>query len=106
MTARRVDRGWVRDEPGELSGGGAAYLHLADRHDVSPAHVGYPSGYDSRCGWCYLGAPHTVAAHDVKVLAELDRVSLRQELDSLYGRPGWRNRPEIVARLRDLGEVV
>ena len=65
---RRVERGYVRDIPGEtLSGGGGAYLHLAGPDDVSAAHVTYPRGYDSRCGWCYLGAPHTADAHAAKV---------------------------------------
>lgn len=62
--ATRSGNGWIRPMPGEfLSGGGAAYLHAADREDTSPAHA----GYDPDCGWCWLGAPHTRAAHQVRV---------------------------------------
>lgn len=65
---RRVDNGYVRVVPGEiLSGGNGAYLHLAGPDDASGAHATYPRGYDSRCGWCYLGAPHTDDAHTAKV---------------------------------------
>lgn len=50
--------------PGQtLSGGGGAYLHTAGAGDVSPAFT----GYDAECGWCWLGAPHSVAAHNGKV---------------------------------------
>lgn len=66
--ARRLrGGGWVRDEPGHLSGGDPAYVHLAGPDDTTPGHVTYPTGYDSRCGWCYLGAPHTTAAHAAKL---------------------------------------
>lgn len=64
---RRVDRGWVRDEPGYLSGGDRAYTHVVDDRDESPHHHTYPTGYDSRCGWCWLGAPHSEAAHAAKI---------------------------------------
>lgn len=37
--------------------------HLASRRDTSPQHLMYPSGYDSRCIWCWLGYAHSEAAH-------------------------------------------
>jgi hypothetical protein len=64
MSYRRVDRGWVRDEPGHLSGGGRAYVHVVDEHDVTPPHEIYLTGYVSGCGWCWLNAPHSEAAHE------------------------------------------
>lgn len=35
------------------------YRHAASMTDVS----GPAPGYHERCGWCYLGAPHTADAH-------------------------------------------
>jgi hypothetical protein len=63
--------GWVRDVPGEITSGGyALVVHLADRGDTSAQHVTYPSGYDERCGWCWLGANHSQAAHARKIEEE------------------------------------
>lgn len=70
MTAtRHLGRGsYVRDVPGEITSGGyALVIHLAGPNDTSPAHRTYPTGYDSRCGWCYLGANHSIAAHVQRV---------------------------------------
>jgi hypothetical protein len=68
---RRLDRSYVRDVPGEITSGGyALVIHLAGPKDTSPAHRTYPTGCDSiRCGWCYLGANHSVNAHNAKVAA-------------------------------------
>jgi hypothetical protein len=58
----------VRFVEGEVtSGGHALAVHLASADDKSPAHMTYPTGYDSRCGWCYLGANHSTAAHAAKI---------------------------------------
>ena len=63
-TFARVDRsGWVRWVEG---GDHTAYMHAAGEGDTSPEHWIY-GGYDDRCGWCYLGAPHTSSAHDRSV---------------------------------------
>ena len=32
--------------------------------DTSPPKVTYPTGYDSRCSWCFLGHAHTELAHE------------------------------------------
>ena len=59
------DRGFVRVVPGELTSGGYRLaVHLAGRGDVSPIYRG---SYVPVCGWCWLGAPHSVDAHDVSV---------------------------------------
>jgi hypothetical protein len=60
-----IDRdGYVRVVHGEVtSGGHQLSIHLAGREDTSEAHRTYPIGYDSRCGWCYLGANHSEDAH-------------------------------------------
>lgn len=52
----------VRVIEGMLSGGGQAYLHTAGPGDVSEGFL----GYDPDCGWCWLGAPHSVEAHDTR----------------------------------------
>jgi len=55
-------RGWHRqDEHGRA--------HAASGSDLSPIHLTYPRGYDPACGWCWLGAPHTEAAHAQEVEA-------------------------------------
>lgn len=43
------------------------YCHAAGRDDRSPPHRTYPTGYDARCGMCYLNAPHTDEYHDEEV---------------------------------------
>jgi hypothetical protein len=63
-TVRKLERGYVRDIPG-------GWLHLADRDDATPQHMTYPSGYDANCGWCWLNAGHTEAAHESAL--EMDR---------------------------------
>ena len=64
FTFARVDRsGWVRWVEG---GDHAAYMHAAGPDDGTAEHWIY-GGYDDRCGWCYLGATHTEAAHDRSV---------------------------------------
>lgn len=35
--------------------------------DYSPVHHTYPTGYDSRCGWCWLGVTHSEDEHARKV---------------------------------------
>jgi hypothetical protein len=62
-TNERSGRGWIRRAAGLLSGGGAAYDHVASATDATPTFVGYRSA----CGWCYLGAPHSEAAHALKL---------------------------------------
>lgn len=42
--------------------------HCAGPKDESAPHRTHPAGYDSRCGWCYLGASHTEALHAAEVL--------------------------------------
>ena len=59
-TFRRLERSWVRSEAGSS-------IHVTGPTDTSPYHFQYPSGYDSRCGWCYLNAPHSEAAHLQKI---------------------------------------
>ena len=69
MKARRIDRtGWVRDIPGQYTTGGYPLtVHLAAQDDTSPIHATYPTGYHPDCGWCWLGAPHSVNAHQAKL---------------------------------------
>lgn len=64
-----LERGhYVRVVHGELTSGGyRVSIHLAGRDDDSPAHRTYPTGYDSRCSWCYLHANHTEQAHTAEV---------------------------------------
>lgn len=70
----------IRVEPGTLSDGRGAYVHLASADDTSAAHRTYPIGYDSDCAWCWLNAPHTDDAHACKVAerVEADRVWAEQ----------------------------
>lgn len=64
---RLVDgRSWVRWDDGY------AY-HCTGTDDVSGHWLGLSCGlspdtpYDADCDWCWLGAPHTVAAHAARV---------------------------------------
>ena len=59
--------GWARLEPGRDGMGRAVWCHVVSDSDVSPAHLMYPSGYDDRCGWCWLGACHSDLEHDARV---------------------------------------
>lgn len=81
-TFRRLDRStsWVRDHAGEITSGGyALVVHVVNAEDDSPCHSTYRSGYDARCGWCYLGANHSTAEHARKV-AESHSGDLAAEL--------------------------
>lgn len=50
------------------SDGGIGRVHRATRDDVSPVHKHWePGGYNGKCGWCWLGASHSVDAHEAKV---------------------------------------
>jgi len=40
------------------------WVRCASPRDVSPEHSSYLY-YASECGYCYLGAPHTRAYHDM-----------------------------------------
>lgn len=63
-TFRRLERGWVRDHAGQhVSNGGPLVVHVTGPEDHSPNHATYPRGYDSRCGWCWLGANHSDEEH-------------------------------------------
>lgn len=67
---RRLERSWVRDHEGEwTSGGYPLTVHVSGEGDHSPVHSTYPTGYDSRCGWCYLGANHSDDEHARKLAA-------------------------------------
>lgn len=39
------------------------HVHVVSASDHSPQHHTYPTGYDSRCSWCWLNAAHSEAAH-------------------------------------------
>lgn len=43
--------------------------HVATKHDDTPMHQTYQNGshqggYNPACGWCYLNARHSEAAHE------------------------------------------
>ena len=40
------------------------YVHCTGPDDSSPRFTGKTNA--TECGWCYLGAPHTEAAHEEK----------------------------------------
>lgn len=44
-------------------------LHAARWGDSTPVHRTYPTGYDPRCGWCYLNTGHTEDAHAASLIA-------------------------------------
>ncbi|WP_280454800.1 hypothetical protein [Nocardia brasiliensis] len=48
------------------------HRHTAGRTDISDQHSS-GSGYDSKCGWCYLNAPHTHDAHTTSVAETNER---------------------------------
>jgi hypothetical protein len=53
----------TRSQDGHLADGTPAYLHIASAQDSSESN----RTYDSRCGWCWLGAPHSTNAHRQKI---------------------------------------
>lgn len=72
-TFRRLDLGGIaRDDYDTDRGRLVQTVHAARIGDTSPTHSTYPTGYDSACGWCWLGAGHTVDAHTAQ-LAEVTR---------------------------------
>lgn len=75
-TFRRLEgSSWVRDHVGEITSGGyALVVHVVNAEDDSPCHSTYRTGYDSRCGWCYLGANHSTAEHARKVAEAVSRL--------------------------------
>jgi len=53
----RLDRTWYRDD-------GA---HVASATDQTPIHTADSVRDGSSCGWCWLGATHSEAAHSAEV---------------------------------------
>ena len=41
----------------------SGHVHATSHDDTSGYHQTYPTGYDPRCSWCWLGYPHTENAH-------------------------------------------
>lgn len=70
-TRRLRGGGWVRETFGDY-GERVASLFVAGPDDDTPSHLTYPTGYDGACGWCWLNANHSDAAHAAK-LEEADR---------------------------------
>ena len=59
--------GWVRKGEGYDGLGRRYWVRVTDPEDASPVHTTYPTGYDDRCGWCWLGAAHSDREHDARV---------------------------------------
>ncbi|WP_069164574.1 hypothetical protein [Nocardia altamirensis] len=53
---------------------GVQHIHTAGRTDISDEHSSFRA-YDSKCGWCYLNAPHTENAH----IASVDDAKAREQ---------------------------
>lgn len=64
---KRTDHGrggWIRTERWTSKRDGREveeYSHVVSENDMSDCHGG---GYDPKCGWCWLGAAHSEAAHE------------------------------------------
>jgi hypothetical protein len=79
-TFRRLPRdpGWVRYDRHQTADGPITEtVHVTDGHDVSPTHSYSMTlgGYNANCGWCWLGYPHSEAAH---LLAEPEPVTVKE----------------------------
>ncbi len=61
--------GIVRSEYWRGDDGTTSYehSHAKDKDDMTPPHSPSRDGYNSCCGWCYLNAPHTKAAHEERL---------------------------------------
>ena len=59
--------GWARRGHGYDGMGRTVWEHVTGPDDMSPTHVTYPTGYDDRCGWCWLGGPHSQDEHAARV---------------------------------------
>ena len=65
---RRTDLGgYVRKGEGRDGMGRPVWEYVTGPEDVSDGHTTYPTGYDDRCGWCWLGAPHSEDEHVARV---------------------------------------
>lgn len=47
---------------------GTGIVHVRNLTDTTPVQVG---GYNSHCGWCYLGYPHSEAEHQAQLEKDL-----------------------------------
>jgi hypothetical protein len=64
----RTERGAYGRRSDEYDGlGRRVWVHVTGPDDFSPDHVTYPTGYDERCGWCWLGGAHSVDEHARRV---------------------------------------
>lgn len=74
MEYMRTERGaYARRGDGYDGMGRRVWVHVTGPDDVSPDHVTYPTGYDERCGWCWLGGAHSDAEHDRRVSEHVQR---------------------------------
>ena len=69
-TYERTDLGtYVRRGPedGRDGMGRPVWVYVTHDGDTSSVHATYPTGYDDRCGWCWLGAAHSEDEHAARV---------------------------------------
>lgn len=70
---KRLEGGGVRRaelyHPNDGSRSVNEWSFAASTADTSPRRSTYPTGYDSRCGSCYLGFTHTEDLHAERVAA-------------------------------------
>jgi len=52
------NRAWYRRD-------GAYLIRCAASGDLTREHSSYMAGYNPRCGYCWLGGPHTEAFHNL-----------------------------------------
>ena len=60
-------RTWLRDDTWTDPATGDSWpitRWAASADDTTPRHSTYPTGYNARCGHCWLGASHTRALHE------------------------------------------
>lgn len=89
---RRIDT-WTPPEHAQLAYGekpSRETVHVVNSADMTPVHATYPTGYDARCGGCYLGFAHSTAKHE-RAISDNAPVASQEAQDS-----------PIVARVDEL----
>lgn len=80
---------------------------LAGPCDTSGYHATYPTGYDPKCGWCWLGAPHSNDAHAARIAAAPITPREETRLNGWTQAPGTLPAPDHgqAVALFDVGPV-
>lgn len=70
-TFHRADHSWYRMDPCTVTEphdcDGPSRTWVTGSNDHTPYHPTYPTGYNPKCGWCWLGYGHSEASHQQRI---------------------------------------